>query len=200
MVRTPYIIQKLLPLITSFPSQKGKLFFTFDDGPHPEVTPLVLNLLAKYQAKATFFCSGSQVEKHPDLYQLILDEGHKTGNHTFSHLNGWSTKKNIYMPDVIKASQLIHSNLFRPPYGKISISQWWVLRKMYSIILWDVMSYDFDEAMSVEDCTQNVIKNAKDGSIIVFHDSLKAKEKILPTLNFLLDYYSRQAFSFASIE
>lgn len=183
-------------LVWKIPTSDPVLFLTFDDGPVPGVTPEVLLILKKYNAKATFFCIGENVEKHPGIYQEIIDNGHKTGNHTYNHLNGWKTKNPVYFRNVLKCTTKVDSLLFRPPYGKITRSQSAKLKRKFSIIMWDVLSGDFDPEITKEKCLKNVIQSAQPGSIIVFHDSIKAADKMLFALPKVLDYYSEKGFSF----
>jgi peptidoglycan/xylan/chitin deacetylase (PgdA/CDA1 family) len=187
-------------IIKSFPSEKGKLFFTFDDGSDKEVTPIVLDILKKFNAKATFFCLGENVEKNIDLYNRIIIEGHKTGNHGFSHLNGFKTNTKLYSENIEKAEKLIDKKIFRPPYGKLKPSQYKILKGKYKIILWDVMSYDFDQSLTGKQCAEIVIKNATDGSIIVFHDTQKAKARLIEALPISLEYFSSHGYKFDKIE
>ncbi|MBN2682238.1 MAG: polysaccharide deacetylase family protein, partial [Bacteroidales bacterium] len=141
--KSSYLLGKIYPsAIWKIPVDKKTVFLSFDDGPHPEITPRVLDLLDSHNAQASFFCVGKNVEKYPGIYSEILKRGHVTGNHTFSHLNGWKTINKDYFEDIKKASQLIDSNLFRPPYGRIKTSQLWKLKKDYKIIMWDVLSMD----------------------------------------------------------
>jgi peptidoglycan-N-acetylglucosamine deacetylase len=188
-IKTPWLAKKMFSsYIWSLPSNDNAVYLTFDDGPHPTITPWVLDQLRLYNVKATFFCIGRNVEKYPDIFQQVLKEGHSIGNHTYHHLNGWKTNDQKYLDDVSKASQIIRSNLFRPPYGRIKNSQ---ARKIQDamqtndakIIMWDVLSADFDSLFSPENCLNNVIENVSPGSIIVFHDSEKAfinLEYVLP--------------------
>ena len=175
------------------------MYFTFDDGPIPEVTPLVLDLLKKYNAKATFFCIGDNVRKHPEIYQRILHEGHSTGNHSYSHFNSWKVSSKVYMKDVEAAQPYISSTLFRPPYGKLTPITLFKLRRKFRIIMWDVISGDFDEKVPAQQVEKNVLENAVNGSVIVFHDSLKAAPRMLHVLPKVLDYFSAKGFSFHSI-
>ena len=161
-------------LVWSIKTTKKEVFLTFDDGPIPEVTPWVLETLKQYDAKATFFCVGDNVKKHPDIYRMIVDQGHKVGNHTMNHLNGWTNFNKTYFENIEKCNALIHSNLFRPPYGKIKPSQISHLKNDYRIIMWDVLTKDYDASVTGEYCFEKVKKNCKPGSIIVFHDSIKA--------------------------
>ena len=176
------------------------IFLTFDDGPTPEITPWVLNQLQAHNAKATFFCIGANVEKHPHIYQNILDQGHAVGNHTFNHIKGWKTSVSEYISNMELAEKLIHSKLFRPPYGKLKPKQGkLLLDKGYKIIMWDVLSLDWDKSISGEKCLQNVIKNAKSGSIIVFHDSKKAYKNLSEALPKALEYFSQNGYKFKSL-
>jgi peptidoglycan/xylan/chitin deacetylase (PgdA/CDA1 family) len=176
-----------------------KLYLTFDDGPTPAVTNEILDLLDKFNAKATFFCLGRNVERHPEIYSEIIKRGHKTGNHTYSHLKGWETKNKEYFQDIELASQFIESNLFRPPYGRIKRAQIKFLKKKYSIVLWNVMSHDYEKLWSKERCLRAVLRYADEGSIIVFHDSEKAVEKVRFILPILLKTFSDKGFSFKKL-
>ncbi len=175
------------------------LYLTFDDGPVPKVTPYVLDLLKQYNAKATFFCVGENINKHPNVFQRIIDEGHAVGNHTYHHLNGWKTKNDIYIDDIEKTNALLPSNLFRPPYGKLRLSQISNLKSQYKIVMWDVLSKDYDKAMTGEQCLQRVLTKAKPGSIIVFHDNIKAFDRLQYALPKMLEYFSSKGFSFKKI-
>ena len=184
----------------------GEIFLTFDDGPIPEITPWVLSVLKTYNAKATFFCVGANIKKHPELFQQILAEGHSVGNHTYNHLNGWKTKTKDYIDNTEKCkkiitnvhpqSSIIHCPLFRPPYGKLKRSQYSRLITQYSLIMWDVLSGDFDQKLSEEKCLKNVISKTREGSIVVFHDSLKAKKNLFYVLPKFMDHFSKQGFRF----
>ena len=167
----PSILQSLFPsLIWRIPNAGNKIFLTFDDGPDPEATPRILDLLAEHNAKATFFCLGRQVEKYPVIFDRIKTEGHAVGNHTFSHLSGWTTDTKKYFADIERADQLIDSILFRPPYGRIRPSQIWVLKEKYKIVMWDVMSGDYDERQTPEMIFARVKKKIQPGSVVVMHD------------------------------
>lgn len=180
-------------------TEEKKLYLTFDDGPVPEATPFVLEELRKYNAKATFFCIGKNVKENPELYQQVLAEGHKTANHTYDHVNGWKTKIEDYNANTAKCAELVKSNLFRPPYGKITPKQYSNLKSQYSVVLWDVLSWDFKPEITPEKCLQNVLKNAKPGSIIVFHDSKKAFRNMSHVLPKVLKEFSEKGFQFDSI-
>jgi peptidoglycan/xylan/chitin deacetylase (PgdA/CDA1 family) len=200
LVKIPRILKKIFPEITwNIKDDLPSLYLTFDDGPTPGITAEVLSVLKKFGARATFFSIGRNVERHPDLYQQILASGHLTGNHTYSHLKGWYTPDAEYYNDIELASRFIHSNLYRPAYGMITPAQLKFLRRNYKIVLWDVMSYDFAFNTSPEKCLQNVTRHAKPGSVIVFHDSLKAAEKVLYTLPRVLEYFAEKGFAFKAI-
>jgi peptidoglycan-N-acetylglucosamine deacetylase len=175
------------------------LFLTFDDGPTPEITEEVLRILNSFNAKATFFCLGRNVERHPDIYEEVLNQGHLTGNHTYSHLKGWKTKNSEYIHDIELATKFINSNLFRPPYGQIRRSQISKLKNKYRIILWEVMSHDYEQRVSKERSFKALLRYTKQGSILVFHDSAKAYHKLIYILPRLLEHYSAKGYSFKTL-
>jgi peptidoglycan/xylan/chitin deacetylase (PgdA/CDA1 family) len=197
LVRPPYLLKKLYPKATwrKDPSQK-KIYLTFDDGPIPDITPWVLDVLKQHDIKATFFCVGENAKKYPQLLQRIIDEKHRVGNHTYNHLNGWNTHTTSYLENIQKCADLIDSDLFRPPYGKTKKSQYSVLKSQYSIIMWDVLSGDYDKNTSPEKCLNNVTDAVRNGSIIVFHDSYKAQKNITYTLPRFIEYAKRNEFEF----
>lgn len=199
-VKTPWWLKKFYPArLWSVATRKKELFLTFDDGPHPSVTPFVLDELKKYNAKATFFCIGKNVMAFPEIYQRIQHEGHRVGNHTQHHLNGWKTTTEEYLADTAEAAKYIRSDLFRPPYGRIRGSQ---AKKMkeYKIVMWDVLSGDFDTGLSKERCLHHVIWNTRRGSVIVFHDSEKAFPRLEYVLPATLTYFSMQGYTFKSLD
>ena len=200
-IKTPSIIQKIFSNYTwRFSSVPKDIYLTFDDGPTPEITEFVLAELQKYNAKATFFCIGKNVKCHHGIYEQILENGHSVGNHTFNHLNGFKTKNSVYLENVQHAAAHIHSNLFRPPYGKIKSSQGRALQKEgYKIVMWDVLSGDFDKAINPEKCLKNVLGHTNNGSIIVMHDSQKAREKIFYALPRVLAHFSEKGYNFKAI-
>ena len=223
-ITTPKILRLLYPsLIWEMPKGEKKIYLTFDDGPHPTTTPQVLEILNKFNAKATFFCVGSNVKKYKDTFELIKKEGHSVGNHTFNHEKGLITKTKDYVYSVIEADALIQSPLFRPPHGRIKFSQIKTLKKklrnsetqqlrnsepqklrnsepqQLKFIAWTVISYDWDKSLTPDDCFNNVIKNAGDGSIIVFHDSEKALNNMIPALIKVLEYYTERGFTFEKL-
>ena len=213
-IKTPNIIQRFFEkYVWSFSMDSSKqktIYLTFDDGPTPEITEWTLNTLKQYNAKATFFCIGKNVENYPKIFQKIIEGEHAIGNHTHNHLNGWKTSNTIYIENVLKAAKAFNSpstinqqlttNLFRPPYGKIKSSQAkQLINKGYEIIMWDVLSADFDKSISKEKCLDNVLRNTQNGSIVVFHDSVKAEQHLKFVLPKVLEYFSKEGYQFSSI-
>jgi peptidoglycan/xylan/chitin deacetylase (PgdA/CDA1 family) len=202
-IKTPWWLLKLYGGLTwRIPTKEKVLYLTFDDGPHPEATPFVLEQLKKYQARATFFCIGKNVEAYPEIYRRILLEGHRVGNHTQDHLNGWKVDDRKYLDNIREAARRIDSDLFRPPYGRIGVLQSKVLRSApfhYDIIMWDVLSADFDVTLTGDRCARNVFQNGKAGSIVVFHDSEKAFERMSVALPVVLEKFSEQGYRFEAI-
>lgn len=204
LVKPSKIFRMFYPsLLWEMPKTGEKtIYLTFDDGPHPTITPLVLEILKRYDAKATFFCIGNNVRQFPATFELIKKEGHSVGCHTFNHENGWKTKTQDYFDSVSAANELIQSNLFRPPHGKIKRSELKKLQTSNSelqTVAWTVIAYDWDHALSPEDVYQNVIRNAGDGAIVAFHDSLKAYSNMISVLPRVLEYYSQKGFVFKNI-
>ena len=175
------------------------IYITIDDGPIPEMTPGTLDMLARYDAKATFFCVGDNVRKYPDLFARIKAEGHSVGNHTFNHLNGLRTKVSAYIDNVKLADPLIDSNLFRPPHGRMKHRQTVALSEGRKIILWDVLSKDYDTRVSPERCWQNVADYVSNGSIILFHDNIKATPRQRYALEKTLQRYTEEGYQFKAI-
>ncbi len=198
--KIPRFIKWIFPeLLYKINNEQNRVFITFDDGPIPETTPQILDILDAFDAKATFFCLGKNVERYPDLFEMIKQKGHSIGNHTYNHNNGWKTENTEYFQDVEKANAIINSDLFRPPYGRLKPSQIKYLKKKYKIVMWDVISGDFDPDTSKEKCYDNVVKNIEQGSIIVFHDSLKAKDKVLYVLPRVLEKLVNSGYGFGKI-
>nr|WP_294774232.1 polysaccharide deacetylase family protein [uncultured Flavobacterium sp.] len=204
-IKTNRFIKTVFPkYIWEIPNRDKKVFLTFDDGPIPEVTEWTLAQLKKYNAKATFFCIGDNIQKHPDIFQKVIEHGHAIGNHTFNHLKGWKISLEDYIENTKKCSETIsklqtpnskHYQLFRPPYGKIKPAQAKALRKLnYKIIMWDIISMDFAQNISQEDCLNNVLKNVESGSIIVFHDSIKAWKNLEYALPKTLEFLKEKGF------
>ncbi|MBN2812656.1 MAG: polysaccharide deacetylase family protein [Bacteroidales bacterium] len=200
LVRFPRPVKALFPSVTwEIRDSKPSLYLTFDDGPTPVITAKVLDILEQYQAKATFFCIGRNVERHPDIFRQIVSAGHATGNHTYSHLKGWFTPDSEYYADIALAANFVPSTLYRPAYGMITPGQLLHLRRQYRIVLWSIMSYDFAYNTSPQQCLKNVIHYARPGSVIVFHDSLKASEKVLYALPRVLKHFAEQGYHFKVI-
>ncbi|MDD4991781.1 MAG: polysaccharide deacetylase family protein [Paludibacter sp.] len=177
------------------PSEKV-IYLTFDDGPVPEVTPQVLDILDKYKLKATFFCVGENVQKYPEVYADILQRGHRTGNHTFNHLKGFSTSTADYVENVRKASEFIDSNLFRPPYGRFTFRQQRLLKSDYEIVMWDIITHDYNKNFSTEAILRNVKRYSRNGSLVVFHDSIKAKDRVLSALPLAIEFWNAEGYQF----
>lgn len=196
LTRTPALVRALYKnCVWKLNPPTPTVYLTFDDGPYPKATAYALEQLKKYGAKATFFCIGKNVEAHPDIYQEIFQDGHSVGNHTQDHLNGTKTRTRLYVDNVLEASRHIESKLFRPPYGRIKRSQIKAIQEKIPgvrIIMWDVLSGDFDTELSPQDCLQNVLFKSRSGSIIVFHDSEKAWERMQFALPRVLEHFSRK--------
>jgi peptidoglycan-N-acetylglucosamine deacetylase len=202
-VKTPWLLKKMYPECTwDLKTTEKIMYLTFDDGPQPVATPFVLEQLKSYNAKATFFCIGENVEQNFELYKKIIDEGHAVGNHTYNHLNGWKTDDAVYLDNIYKAKKIIDSNLFRPPYGKITkfqLKQLPAEKYKLKTIMWSVVTGDFDTEITGEECYLTVVKNAKEGSVVVFHDSEKAFPRLQYALPLVLKYFSEKGFQFKRI-
>jgi peptidoglycan/xylan/chitin deacetylase (PgdA/CDA1 family) len=193
--RIPFFLQKLFPAYTwKVNTDDKQLFLTFDDGPHPQITPWVLNILAEFNAKATFFCVADNVKKYPEVFKQIILAGHSIGNHTYHHLNGWKHSSSDYLADVKLAETYIESKLFRPPYGKITRKQAKELLPKYQIVMWDRLSVDYKKDLNIEESLRHM-KRVDKGSIIVFHDSEKAFENLQKLLPALLTNYKERGFN-----
>jgi peptidoglycan/xylan/chitin deacetylase (PgdA/CDA1 family) len=203
LVKSPRLLKLAYPALTwHMQPDNPCIYLTFDDGPIPIVTPLVLNILKQYNARATFFCIGDNVNKHPDVFQQVKTAGHAIGNHTFNHLKGWDTDDNTYLDNTLKADALLHTHLFRPPYGRIKRSQIRLLKgamPAMNIVMWDVLSGDFDTTLSPEKCLANALKAAKSGSIVVFHDSLKALDRLEYVLPRAMEVWSKEGYVFEGL-
>jgi len=200
LVKTPLLISRLTSrsLVWRISTKSKKIFLSFDDGPIPHLTMEILAYLNEYNAKATFFCVGQNAEQYPELIDRILDDGHNIGNHSYQHINGWKTSSKDYFENVKKAAKHINSNLFRPPYGRINYNQIRRLKVDYKIIMWSILSGDFDLEISPQQCLKNVLQS-KEGDIVVFHDNMKAVEKIHYVLPRYLDYFTKQGYQFCSV-
>jgi len=198
----PFWIRALYPksLTWRVKTSLPEIFLTFDDGPIPEVTPLVINILKKYNIKATFFCVGENVHKYPEVFKLLIEDGHAIGNHTFHHVKAWKTDYKLYLSEVAECNKLVNSNLFRPPHGQISRRIVQTLRKDYRIIMWSALTGDFNKKLSGDQCLANAIKKTRPGSIIVFHDSLKASERMEYALPLFIEFCIKHGYSFRTLE
>lgn len=201
--RPPKIMRTLTPggiFRMEHPAGEKKVYLTFDDGPIPEVTPRLLDLLDKYSIKGTFFMVGDNVRKYPELYAEVLKRGHRVGNHTMHHLQGLHTWSPNYVRDVLEASRLIDSDLFRPPHGWLKIRQALALRKKYRIVMYDLVTRDYSRHLTAEDVYQNVVRYARPGAIIVFHDSLKSLPRLFDALPRSIEWLQEQGYEFGVIE
>lgn len=203
LVKSPLLLKWYYSSLVWNKSRSDKVvYLTFDDGPIPVVTDFVLNTLKRFNCKATFFCIGDNISKHPEIFQQVINDGHAIGNHTFNHLKGWKTADKTYVQNFQQCQQLTRSNLFRPPYGRIKKSQIKALKAInpkLDIVMWDVLSGDFDLALSPEKCFENVVNNTRQGSIIVFHDSLKAFDRLQFALPAALAYLSKKGYQFRTL-
>ena len=205
-IKTPWIVKKIFPsYVWNMPRDEKNIYLTFDDGPTAKVTEFVLEELKKYNAEASFFCVGSNVLLYPEIYGQILLHGHAVGNHSYNHLNGWETSTQEYLNDISKAATLIKTNLFRPPYGRIKNTQAKRIREAMRdetarIIMWDVLSADFDTKFSPQSCLHNVIRNCTNGSIVVFHDSEKAFPNLEYSLPKALKKFADEGYKFKKLE
>jgi peptidoglycan/xylan/chitin deacetylase (PgdA/CDA1 family) len=200
MMRLPKIVEAYYSsLLWRVQTNEKDLYLTFDDGPTPYITKWVLDKLKEYNARATFFCLGKNVRSHPTIFKRILSEGHSVGNHTYDHKNGWETKNYMYMKNVLKCASLVDSDLFRPPYGRISRNQIKALRKQYRIVMWDVLSEDYNQSIPGLKCADIVRERAKEGSIVVFHDSRKAFKNLKIALPEVLKYFHEHGYRFRAI-
>ncbi|MFN2394104.1 MAG: polysaccharide deacetylase family protein [Bacteroidales bacterium] len=202
LVSSPYILQKVSPgaLKWKVPTPDKKIFLTFDDGPFPGVTDNILQLLDTYNAKATFFCTGRQAQKHPGVINIIKDEGHSLGNHTFNHVSGWGNSVKEYMDDINLCDDVFQSNLFRPPYGRITPAQIRALKKRFSIVMWSHLTHDYKKESIPEKKIAALKKRIASGSIVLLHDSEKAAKNVTVVLEKLLVYFSGQEYSFCNLE
>jgi peptidoglycan-N-acetylglucosamine deacetylase len=201
LTTSPKLLRCLMPrgLIWDIPEKDKVLYLTFDDGPVAGVTDQTLDILDGFNAKATFFCVGENVKKHPDIFMRIIRESHAVGNHTFHHLNGWKTSDDSYLRDVKQCASLVDSRLFRPPYGRITRKQARMLSKDYKIIMWSVLSGDFDPKVNADQSARNVLRSAKTGSIIVMHDGEKSGRTMLEALPQILEHFTQMGFRFLPI-
>lgn len=218
-IKTPIVAKKMFPnYIWDISTTNKTIYLTFDDGPTPEITNWTLDTLKRFNAKATFFCIGNNIKKHPDIFENIIKEGHAIGNHSFNHIKGWKTKTQDYLKDISEAQKIIDSkiqichtgrsgstefriqNLFRPPYGQIKPKQGReLIDQGYKIIMWDILSFDWDKNITKETCLNNVVQKATRGSIVVFHDSIKASKNMQYALPKVLNYFSEMGYNFEAL-
>jgi peptidoglycan-N-acetylglucosamine deacetylase len=200
LVRTPGLLKPLFKdLLWDLRGPDRAVYVTFDDGPIPEVTPWVLDQLAARGAKATFFCIGRNAEANPELLARIRQEGHSVGNHTWDHPDGWKTPGTAYLRNVLRCQQIVRSRLFRPPYGKITREQAAALSRRFKVVMWEVLSADFDLSLDAAECIRNVTLNTQAGSIVVFHDSLKAWDRLRGALPTVLDHLMAEGYDLRAI-
>jgi len=201
LVKTPPIVKTIFAdFVWHIDTDIKEVFLTFDDGPIPGLTPWVLDILAEYNSKATFFCVGENVKKHRSIFDRIIQEGHTIGNHTYNHLNGWNTENEVYIQNVAGCDNFMETNLFRPPYGKMKPSQSSVIKSEKTVVMWDVLSGDFDLSITKEKCLTNVIENYSQGSVIVFHDNIKAEEKLKYVLPAFLEHLAENGFVASNLD
>lgn len=196
------IFTYILPasLVWQVKTEEKKVYLTFDDGPIPGLTDEILDILSEYHAKATFFCVGENVKRYREIYDKILAQGHATGNHTHHHLKGWSTNYKEYLDDIREAANYIGSGLFRPPYGLMSYRQAKALSKDYRVVMWSVLTKDYDPAVSREECLQTAMQGIRPGAIFVFHDNIKSREKVLYALPRLLEHLAKEGYRSEKLE
>jgi len=195
-IRLPYLVTRLFPgAVFRVQTKKKEVFLTFDDGPVPEVTPWVLDYLRDERLKACFFCVGENVQRYPDLFQRITGEGNLAGNHTFNHMQGLKTDDETYYRNIEKAAGLIPGKLFRPPHGLLRIRQFRKLKPQYRFIMWDIISRDFDKQLKPEQVAQNVLRNVRPGSVIIFHDSIKAEKNMMQALPLVIRGLKEKGYS-----
>lgn len=198
---SPFLLKAYYPsYLWRVPTSEKRLFITFDDGPIPDVTEFVLETLRDYRAKGTFFCIGDNIRKHPTVLKKIADQGHALGNHTYNHLNGWKTDDATYLANVKQCAELLpETPLFRPPYGRIKRAQARELLKSRKVVMWDVLSGDFSQDLSPETCLRKTIQYTRPGSILLFHDSLKARRNMEYAVPRVLDHFSNLGYTFEAL-
>ena len=200
LVRPPQLLRSFYKdSIWRMDKNEPSIYLTFDDGPIPELTPWILDVLKEYNINATFFCVGENIIRNPELFERIIAEGHQVGNHTFNHLKGWKVSKNIYNENIEKCQILTKTALFRPPYGRIKKSQYKSIVKEYKVVFWDVLSYDYDKLTSPKKCLDNSIRYTRNGSIIVFHDNIKAQKNLKYALPIYIEHFLKLNYKFVTL-
>ncbi len=200
LIKSPKILQCLFAdFIWKIDTDEKVIYLTFDDGPHPVITPWIINLMNQYDAKGTFFLIGDAVSRNPDLYQLYKTNGHLVGNHTYRHIKGWQSRKKNYLKEITQCAEVVESSLFRPPYGQINLQGIREIKKQYKVVMWDVLSWDFDNETSSEICLSNVINYSKEGSIVVFHENEKSMKNIMYALPKVLEHFTKLGYQFKVI-
>ncbi len=200
LIKSPRIIQHLFAdFLWKIDTDEKVIYLTFDDGPHPVITPWIIDLMNKYDAKGTFFLIGDAVSKNPDLYQLYKTNGHQVGNHTFRHIKGWRSRKKNYLEEIAQCSEVVESSLFRPPFGQINLQSIREIKKQYKIVMWDVLSWDFNTKTSAETCLSNVVNYSNEGSIVVFHENEKSMKNIMFALPKVLEHFTKLGYQFKAI-
>ena len=199
LYRSPRLLRWLFPYAIWKGVDKRSVYLTFDDGPSKELTPWLLETLKKAEIKATFFCVGNNVKNHPELYRQIISEGHRVGNHTMHHENGLKTTSADYLRSVNEAQEQIDSELFRPPYGKLSINQYFQIKRLHmKVVFWSWLSYDFDPTQSVDELKKN-LHTIKGGDILVFHDNPKAANTLIESLQYVINFLDKKSFTIKTI-
>ena len=200
LIKSPKILQYLFAdFLWKINTNEKVIFLTFDDGPHPFITPWIIDLMNQYNAKGTFFLTGEAVRRYPDLYQLYKTNGHQVGNHTYQHIKGWRSRRKKYLKEIDHCAEVVESSLFRPPYGQIHLRSIREIKRQYKVVMWDVLSMDFDSKTSSEICLSNVINYSKEGSIVVFHENDKSIKNIIYALPKVLEHFTKLGYEFKSI-
>ena len=200
LIKSPKILQRLFDdFLWKIETNEKVIYLTFDDGPHHVITPWIIDLMNQYNAKGTFFLIGDAVKRNPELYQLYKTNGHQIGNHTYRHINGLRSRKKNYLEEIAQCAEFVDSSLFRPPYGQINLRSIREIKKKYKVVMWDVLSWDFDTKTSSKICLSNVINCSKEGSIVVFHENEKSMKNIMYALPKVLEHFTKLGYQFKAI-
>lgn len=201
LVRPPLLLRQLYPgALWRMNAEEKKIYLTFDDGPVPGVTTAALSVLREHNVKAAFFCVGENVKKHPEIFSEIIREGHVIGNHTFHHSDGWKISSRAYLREVNQCAENVKSEFFRPPHGRMRRSQFYAVKRKFRVVMWDVLACDFMTSLTGEDVLKIAVENSRNGSIVVFHDSEKAKQRMLFALPKFIEEMKRRNFEFALLK